>query len=580
MPRIASVKIESFRGVPDVLEIDLRRTPKSSPGSLLLLGDNGSGKSSVADALEFVLRASLLRRIDPERPVKRHARSFATAGKPYVEVTYADGTRIGRGAPGANRYGDGVAKVTGPQPAFSQAPVVLRRSDVLGFWSLPEDRRKLVFFDYFRAPDLTTAQQLEAARVADQRDAERPQLSECVAATRRALKIQIQVQTRKVPTQSAKLREFRASTLATKFGTGEQGRYGEALLEMKVQIAYRALLDAVLALEENERQAQLARVRADGTKANRVHAEVEATLTQASQFLTESFLATSPSAVFIDAVELITEADSNSLSVALRLKNGQRVDPEDILSEANLDLLALLLYVAIVEASAAYGQFKLLVLDDVFQSVDTVVRHRATQYLIGRLKDWQLVITTHDRLWFTLLGETLRQANVPFVPREIVRWTFDQGPEIRDAVLAPSRGLSAALNAHDPVAICAMAGVLLEQIADRLSWTIGTSVPRRRGDRYTLGDLWPGVLKKLRKTDAQAEAEAAEASAMLRNLVGAHFNEWAHSISLQEATHFGEVVDRLLQRAFCQRCGSWLVPGSPSASSWACPCGVTEIRTA
>lgn len=294
MPRIASVKIESFRGVPDVLEIDLRRTPKSSPGSLLLLGDNGSGKSSVADALEFVLRASLLRRIDPERPVKRHARSFATAGKPYVEVTYADGTRIGRGAPGANRYGDGVAKVTGPQPAFSQAPVVLRRSDVLGFWSLPEDRRKLVFFDYFRAPDLTTRQQLEAARVADQLDAERPQLRECVAATRRALKIQIQVQTRKVPTQSAKLREFRASTLATKFGTGEQGRYGEPLLEMKVQIAYRALLDAVLALEENERQAQLARVRADGTKANRVHAEVEATLTQASQFLTESFLATSP----------------------------------------------------------------------------------------------------------------------------------------------------------------------------------------------------------------------------------------------------------------------------------------------
>ena len=45
--KIKSIKITAFRGIPDILDLDLQGK------SLLLLGENGTGKSSVIDAIEF-----------------------------------------------------------------------------------------------------------------------------------------------------------------------------------------------------------------------------------------------------------------------------------------------------------------------------------------------------------------------------------------------------------------------------------------------------------------------------------------------------------------------------------------------
>ena len=137
--------------------------------------------------------------------------------------------------------------------------------------------------------------------------------------------------------------------------------------------------------------------------------------------------------------------DSNELEVVLDLANGATAAPESVLSEANLDLLALLVFCAISEAAADHGQAKVLVFDDVFQSVDAVYRERACRYLAGRFKDWQLFITTHDRLWFSVLGETLRSVGMPLLPREIVRWSFDEGPVIREALVEPDSSLYRAM---------------------------------------------------------------------------------------------------------------------------------------
>ena len=127
------------------------------------------------------------------------------------------------------------------------------------------------------------------------------------------------------------------------------------------------------------------------------------------------------------------------------------------------------------------------------------------------------------------------------------------------------------------MAICSSSGLLLEEIADRLSWTLGCGVTRRRGDRYTLGDLWPGVAKALRRTDAAETAAAVEGSLVLRNLIGAHFNEWARSISTAEAARFGAATMSLLDRTHCKKCGQWLIPAAAGVKRWSCRCGAVAI---
>jgi energy-coupling factor transporter ATP-binding protein EcfA2 len=576
--RISELRIESFRGVPKTLTIDLRPRKDATPSSLLLLGDNGSGKSSVADALEFVLRASLMRRLDPDRPTRRHAQSFATTQTPYAEILFEDGARIARGAPGSTRYGSGVRRITRPEPSFSLAPLVLRRADIVGFWGVPPDRRKLVFFDYFRPPDLTSAQRLEASRQAEKLEKRIPTLRERLDVERRNLEAVTGLDLRRIPRRARRLRGFRQSVLVRDFGTGRTGRFGESLIQLEVQRPYRRALDAALEVERAESTHALFQERAKGASASRVQAEMEDILAQAGDYVTRGFREVSTSASFVDEVRLETARDSNALEVVVRLANGQETSPDDVLSEANLDLLSLLLFTAVAEASVSHGQARVLVFDDVFQSVDSVFRERVARYVLRQLREWQLFITTHDRLWFSLLADGLRQQAIQFIPREIVRWSFEAGPVVRDARLLPSASLDVATDATDPVLICSSAGVLLEEICDRLSWTLGTSVHRARGDRYTLGELWPGVRKKLLKTSAASAIEAVDATVALRNIVGAHFNEWGQSVSMEEATDFGVAIKELLSRVFCSSCQSWILPGLRDATAWECRCGTTSLE--
>lgn len=71
--------------------------------------------------------------------------------------------------------------------------------------------------------------------------------------------------------------------------------------------------------------------------------------------------------------------------------------PEDVLSEANLDLLALLVFTSIAKAAAEQAQDRVLVLDDVVQSIDTTIRTRLLEYLASHLADWQLVMIRKPR---------------------------------------------------------------------------------------------------------------------------------------------------------------------------------------
>lgn len=113
--------------------------------------------------------------------------------------------------------------------------------------------------------------------------------------------------------------------------------------------------------------------------------------------------------------------------------------------------------------------------------------------------NWQLIFTVHDRFWQEQLRVLLRRHNCDFVEREIVRWDFNNGPTIINASRDMDVLLQEAIGRGEVYSICAQAGLLLERICNILSYNLPISVTRKVGDKYTLGDLWPGVSKILRK---------------------------------------------------------------------------------
>lgn len=87
--KIKNIKINAFRGIPDELEINL------DGKSLLLLGENGTGKSSIIDAIEFFFTGKISHLMSKgPLALNDHGPNTKNLSKPYVTLEINPGSHI------------------------------------------------------------------------------------------------------------------------------------------------------------------------------------------------------------------------------------------------------------------------------------------------------------------------------------------------------------------------------------------------------------------------------------------------------------------------------------------------------
>lgn len=149
--------LRNVRGVQGPLTVDLvDAAPDGSPAGLdlkprpvLVHGANGSGKSSVCDALEFGLRGVTSRRSVGGEKERREIRNLFDGNPPSVTVRFDDRDPVLRGA----RDGSHLVPARGAVIGFEHCPVVVRRSAIEGFWQVSSEQRLDFFWDYLKAPE-------------------------------------------------------------------------------------------------------------------------------------------------------------------------------------------------------------------------------------------------------------------------------------------------------------------------------------------------------------------------------------------------------------------------------------------
>jgi len=300
-------------------------------------------------------------------------------------------------------------------------------------------------------------------------------------------------------------------------------------------------------------------------------------LGKVSDRLSLSFLQISP-LKFIERIEIeYSNKNVLALLVSLVLKNNAKCSPNEILSEANLDLLALLFFLAFIQESAERGQSKLLILDDVLQSIDSTIRVNFLSFLLKNFSDWQFIITAHDKLWQRQLNDLMNLYGHQFSNLGIVDWSFEDGPIVQSQSAGRDEALNNAIALNDLIGICSQSGILLDQICDGLSKSLNSTIKRKVDDKYTLGDLIPGIIKLLKKTELKENVEDVAKWLHLRNLIGAHFNEWALALSLEEAKQFANSVKVFFNKVNCVKCSTWLI-NNTNHSYYSCKCGAILIQ--
>jgi hypothetical protein len=249
-------------------------------------------------------------------------------------------------------------------------------------------------------------------------------------------------------------------------------------------------------------------------------------------------------------------------------------DPRAYYSESHLDTLGLAIFLAFREEVAERNpDFKLLILDDVMSSIDGPHRKRVAEFILNTYaSSYQLVITTHDPIWFDYLSSMA--SGLPFEKLRFSDWTLDTGP----LVLADSsaidrlRKLLAGGNAQD---LASTAGRLFEGMLQELRFALDLAVTAKRGENYTIADIWPTLVSRRIKKNSALETKIGAAAnrlgAVTRN-IGAHGDEWKKALSDGEAKEFAQDVLTLHDAVHCSTCHTYIFRDQGDQSKYRCKC--------
>ncbi|MEQ1532839.1 MAG: AAA family ATPase [Sideroxydans sp.] len=288
-----------------------------------------------------------------------------------------------------------------------------------------------------------------------------------------------------------------------------------------------------------------------------------------------------------------------SLNQAATFQGHNDVPPQAYFSESHLDTLGFCFWLALVKRESPLKD-SVIVLDDVFTSVDSQHINRIAQLLTDESGNFaQVIITTHQRLWRDIYRYQ-QGAGKLIQMTELQGWSLSKGISNYKTRLAVDELIASIVAApFDRQTAASRAGILLEAILDHLALQYRCRVARTHDGSYTLGELLDGtesLFKKLEvhRPDIDAAGKpnnppkyltsniAAITSQIrgltfLRNQVGAHFNVAGAAVADADVQLFADSTVKLAEALSCPTCGQ--IPGKKTATHFQCSCKAPlEVR--
>lgn len=576
--KITHLHIKSFRGIPNECQLSFVDR-RGKPISVIIYGGNGSGKSSVVDAIEFCLQGRIERSAEMKNSVRPSTVNFATEElcNSSIDVTFDDGSPCNRQILVSRDEDTGnlILQKSDRQihPSYSKSPIVLRRNDIISYNMTPEAQRQLLMLQFMYSVDISSrlSQDPEVRELDTKVINLRHEREAILLKIPELIKLPIEDLRANQNNVEQLIRE-RFSPIGQKFGFTSSGKPKE---HIKADIFNKAISIAqdYYKISQKYKKFKDKKKKLVSIKTPDKFKELEETFAAASVYLTSSFKEIS-NVNYIEDIELsVAHVSQTSLSIRIKLINGRNVTPNQIFSEANYDLMVLLLYLSLIRVGVDRGQEKVLVLDDVLQSVDANIRASFIVYILKELKDWQLFITCHDRLWLNQLKYLFNNASHVFKEYHISSWSFLSGPVIKEENMhSTDDTLKQAISTGNIRIMASISGLFLEKICQELSVSLRCSIERRPDDKYTIGDLWPSVKKALKKTSLVPLIEKIDKALCIRNLLGCHYNQWAESFADDEVIEFATSVQSLYEGCYCSICNCWIEKINSKSMNYECKC--------
>lgn len=252
--------------------------------------------------------------------------------------------------------------------------------------------------------------------------------------------------------------------------------------------------------------------------------------------------------------------------------HGRQVkDPAWAYSDGHLDTVAICIFLALrTFRSQQPDDPKLMVLDDIVISIDLGHARRLITLLKNSFQDHQIIILTHNGLfahWCKSLIPGLRKL-------QIKSWSLTSGPGIGDYPSAREQ-IDAALANGTAKEIAVRLMEMLDEWTAEGRYAFAVAVPAKVGEQYTLTEIWEPMIKAIKGMSKSLDSDLGGAMGTLetlvdvpavRNLLGAHENEFAKEFPRNTMVEIGTAACRLVDALYCSECRSFVLP-TPSRTS-------------
>lgn len=162
------------------------------------------------------------------------------------------------------------------------------------------------------------------------------------------------------------------------------------------------------------------------------------------------------------------------------------------MSESQVNSFGLSIFLSAVKHFNS--EFKFIILDDIVNSFDAYKRPKIPQLLASKFSDFQILMLTHDRVFF----DTVQQAFQSWNRYRFLNWDFLNGPKLKLAKNY-TEAIQELLDDDDPIKAGAALGRYFEWVFGTLSESTRTAVLYKSTGDYTLADFYSPLVANFKK---------------------------------------------------------------------------------
>jgi len=258
----------------------------------------------------------------------------------------------------------------------------------------------------------------------------------------------------------------------------------------------------------------------------------------------------------------LTVALGRRASTELKMESFGREgeDPRALTSEGHLDSLGLCIFLAFVKK---FNEgCPLIVLDDVVTTIDTRHRENICKLLLKEFGDKQLIITTHDGVWYEQLCASQRAYGMGgnFRNLSIINWSVEAGPTMSSYKPRWER-IQEKLDSGDKRGAGNEGRQYVEWLLKQICNITNAPVPVNNWQGGMVGDLLPHAKKRIAalvkdepyKDKVSLAFTELERTTILGNLLS-HDNPLIDRVSIHEVKEFCNCVHELHRLFLCPNC--------------------------